>query len=96
VPKALTTFREVLRNTRLRLVRDPSPGEVQDHKEIIRHQTDVPIVVAAMKAQTDYLVTFNRRHFIDDPEVAIKSGLRIGTGEDALIWVREELARGAT
>ena len=37
----------------------------------------------------DYLVTFNRRHFIDDPNVATRSGLRIGTRGNALDWVRD-------
>ena len=37
------------------------------------------------------LVTLNRRHFIDDPEVARRSDLRIGTPGDALAWVRGEI-----
>jgi hypothetical protein len=43
----------------------------------------------------DYLVTLNRRHFIDDPAVAARSGLRIGTPGDALAWMREEDAANA-
>ncbi len=38
------------------------------------------------------MVSLNRRHFIDDPEVARRSGLRIGTPGDALVWVPSELA----
>jgi len=93
VPQALAYYREALRSTGLRIVHDPSPEEVEAHKDIIAHRTDVPIVVAAMRADVDYLVTFNRRHFIDDPSVAIRSGLRIGVPGDALAWVREKLAR---
>jgi len=44
-----------------------------------------------MKARADYLVTLNRRHFIDDPNVATLSGLRIGAPGDALAWVRAQL-----
>ena len=72
---------------------DPSPEDVAFHRDIISHQADVSIVVAAMKAQVDYLVTFNRRHFIDDPGVAARSGLPIGTPGDGLAWVREQLDR---
>jgi predicted nucleic acid-binding protein len=93
VPQALPTYREALRSTGMRIVRDPSPEEVEAHKDIIAHPADVPIVVAAKKAGTDYLVTHNRRHFIDDPGVATRSGLRIGTPGDGLGWVREQLAR---
>jgi len=94
VPRALPYYREALRNTQeLRIVRQPSPEEIETGRGIIGHEADVPIVVAAMEAEVDYLVTLDRRHFIDDPRVADKSGLRIGTPGDALAWVRELLTR---
>ena len=33
----------------------------------------------------------NRKHFLDDPQVAASSGLRIGTPGDALAWVRARI-----
>jgi hypothetical protein len=48
-----------------------------------------------MKADVDYLATFNRRHFIDDPGVAARSGIPMGTPGEALAWVREQLVRDA-
>jgi predicted nucleic acid-binding protein len=38
---------------------------------------DAPIVAAAQAARVDYLVTLDRRHFIDVPGVAQQSVLRI-------------------
>jgi len=93
VSQALTYYREALRSTGLRIVHDPLLEEMAAHDDIITHRADVPIVVAAMKIETDYLVTFNRRHFIDDASVATRSGLRIGMPGDALAWVREQLAQ---
>lgn len=92
VPRALAYYRETLRSSGLRIVRDPSPEEVEAHRDVIAHRVDVPIVVAAMEAKVDYLVSFNRRHFIDDPGVAAQSGLRIGTPGEALAWVRNRLS----
>jgi predicted nucleic acid-binding protein len=92
-PQALAYYREALRSTGLRIVHDPSPEEVEAHRHIIAHQADVPIVLSAMRADVDYLVTLDRQHFIDDPGVAAQSGLRIGASEDALAWLREQLAR---
>ncbi|MBI4494122.1 MAG: PIN domain-containing protein [Chloroflexi bacterium] len=89
--QVLPYYREALRRSRVRIVRDPSPADVAAHATIIAHQADVPIVVAAMQAGVDYLVTLNRRHFLDDPGVAARSGLRIGTPGDALAWVRQQL-----
>lgn len=90
-PAALPFYRETLRASRVRIVKDPPAADVAAARELIAHEPDVPILVAAIKVKTGYLVTLNRRHFIEDPAVATKSGLRIGTPGDALIWVRQTL-----
>ena len=92
LPRALPDFREAIRATGLHIVRDPTPAEIDAYADIIAHKADVPIVVAAMKVKTDHLVTLNRCHFIDDPAVADRSNLRIGTPGDALAWARQHLA----
>ena len=90
VPAALLAYRQALHSVGLRIMRDPAPEAVLAHREWMAHQADVPILVAAMQSGVDYLVTLNRRHFIDDPGLAERSGLRIGTPGDALAWVREQ------
>ena len=92
IPRALLDCREALRATGLRIVGDPLPEETRARVGVIMHLADVPVLVAAMNARTDYLVTLNRRHFVDDPNVAARSGLRIGTPGDALVWVRGVLS----
>lgn len=87
-PTALAYYRRALKQAVDRITRDPSPAAVRDHEGIIQHQADVSIVVAAMQADVDYLVTHNRRHFIDDRQVAERSGLDIGTPGDAIDWLR--------
>lgn len=87
---ALPFYRETLRASQIRIVKDPSAAEVAAARGMIAHEPDVPILVAAIKVKTGYLVTLNRRHFIEDSEVARRSGLRIGTPGDALAWVRGE------
>ncbi len=90
-PAAVPFYRETLRASRIRIVKDPSAAEVAAAHDMISHAPDTPILVAAIKVKTDALVTLNRRHFIEDTEVARRSGLRIGTLGDALAWVRAEL-----
>ena len=63
--------------------------EMKECANLIRHEAAVPIVVAAMRVRTDYLVTLNRQHF--DPTVAGRSRLCIGTPGDALAWLRKNL-----
>jgi len=92
VPKALLFAREMIVRANVRIERDPPAAEVRKHHDWISHAADVPILVAAMRARVDFLCTLNNRHFIEDPEVSMKSGLHIGTPGDALAWVREQLA----
>lgn len=92
-PRGLPYFREAL--LLARIIKDPSPADIRANEGLIAHRADVPILVAAMQAKVDYLVTFNRRHFLEDPGVADRSGLRIGTPGDALAWLRGQLAFGS-
>ena len=93
IPRVLPDVREAMRSTGLRIVRDPSPDDVEADADTTVHRADVPILAAAMQTKTDYLVTFNRRHFMADPDVAVRSGLRISTPGDALAWAGECLGQ---
>ncbi len=91
VPLALGDLRQAILASQPRIVRDPSPEDVNAHPNLVSHPADVPILLAAMQAKVDYLVTLNRKHFIDDSGVSKRSGLRIGTPGDVLIWVRGQV-----
>ncbi len=81
---ALPYYRLALKEAQLRIVKDPSATDVQRAGDLVGHPPDIPILLAAMHSRVDYLVTLNRRHFIDDPLVARRAGLLIGTPGDAL------------
>jgi predicted nucleic acid-binding protein len=51
--------------------------EVLQHSHLIRHLHDVPVLVSAMKAQPDYLLSLNEKHF--NQQVAARTGLNIAT-----------------
>ena len=90
-PRNLNDLRSLIKTAKLRIVHDPSNKEVEANLYLIDDPNDVPILLAAMKAKVDYLATHNRRHFLDDPKVAERSGLKIGTPGDVLAWIRENL-----
>jgi predicted nucleic acid-binding protein len=90
-PGNLDDLRQLIKSSNLRIVPNPTRREVESNLYLIKDPTDVPILIAAMKAKVDYLVTHNRRHFLDDPKVAELSGLRIGTPGDVLAWLRNNL-----
>lgn len=90
--KALPFAREIILSANIRILRDPPVEEVEKHLDWIGHAVDVPILVAARRAKVDFLATLNTRHFLNDPEVSRRSGVRIGPPGDALAWVRGRLA----
>ncbi len=92
-PAALSEVRQAILQSQVKIVHDPELQEVLTHLDWMTDPADVPILLAAMAAQADYLVTLNRRHFLDDPQVARRSGLRIGTPGDALAWIRNQLGQ---
>ena len=93
LPKILPLAREMIRESNLIIYTDPSKDEVREHKNWIDHEADVPILVSAVKANVDFLVTLNTKHFLNDPQVTFRSGLKIGTPGDALSWVREQMKK---
>ena len=93
IPKILHVAREMIRESNEIIYKHPTKEEVSNHLNWIDHAADVPILVSAIKAHVDYLVTLNTKHFINDPQVTYRSGLRIGTPGDALSWVREQMIK---
>ena len=91
-PRNLNDLRKLIKTAKLRIVNDRSRKEVEANLDLIEDPNDVPILLAAMKAKVDYLATHNRRHFLDDPKVAERAGIRIGTPGDVLAWIRENLS----
>jgi len=90
VPEAIPYYRQVLKAANFKLVNDPTAELVQQNLHLMDHSADVPILLAAMQSKSQYLVTLNRKHFLDGPEVAKRAGLKIGTPGDALAWVRKQ------
>lgn len=60
--------------------------EFDSHRSWIRHINDVPVLVTAIKAQPDWLVTANTEHF--NAEVAARTGLQIATPREFLTTCR--------
>lgn len=88
-PGTLNDLRSLIKSAKVRIIENPTKKEVQANLYLISDPTDVPILLAAMKAKVDYLATHNRRHFLDDPNVSERSGIKIGTPGDILAWIRE-------
>lgn len=95
-PRALKDFRRAILASQAQIVHDPSRELVKANLDLVTHSSDIPILLAAMQSNADFFVTLNRKHFIDDPQVAVRSGLKIGSPADALTWVRGQISSGIT
>ena len=88
-PDVLGRYALLLREINVEVVPDPAPEELTPYITLLPHREDVPILVAALKAKADYLVTLNRKHFLEVPGLAEKVGLPMGTPGDFITWYRE-------
>lgn len=61
LPVKLPEFRLIVTRS-LRVVPDPRPAELLPYKEYADAE-DVPLLVAALREECSYLVTFNLRHY---------------------------------
>jgi predicted nucleic acid-binding protein len=61
LPAALPVFR-LLVSRCLQVVSDPQPAEIRSYTGLA-DQKDLPILVAAVLADSQWLITFNERHF---------------------------------
>ena len=55
----------------------PEAALVRANRALIRHEADVPVLLSAIAAKPDWLLTHNTKHFTQ--AVAVRCGLRIAT-----------------
>jgi predicted nucleic acid-binding protein len=90
-PENLANVQKEIEKARIVIAQDPSYEEIQANLYLMDDPDDVPILLAAIKVKVDYLATHDHKHFLNDPKVAEKAGLKIGTPGDVLAWMRENL-----
>lgn len=80
---SVAIFRRFLKDTEIRVVRPPSEKVLARYEAAI-HPKDVPVLAAAVEAQTDYLVTLDRKHFLTASARSHAPGVKILTPGDFL------------
>lgn len=76
----LNDYTTLIKLTRPEVVAYPPQADVLASRIFIAHQADVPVLLSAMKARPDWLLTHNKKHFT--PQVANRTNLRIGSPAD--------------
>lgn len=86
-PDYLSGLEKLLTNCPFELVSSPEKADVIKHKGLIRDESDIPILLAAINAKVDFLVTGDK-DFIGDSEV-VKKLKRYFTPLPPAIFLRE-------
>lgn len=76
-PDVLEDYRRLIELTRPEVVPFPEVELVRASRGLIRHEADVPVLLSAMEAKPDWLLTHNTKHFTQ--AVAVRCGVRIAT-----------------
>lgn len=75
--KLIESYQKMLELLDPELLPGLTTDEIRHHRAMIRHGSDVPVLVTAIKSKPDWLITSNTEHFTS--EVAAHTGLRIVT-----------------
>jgi uncharacterized protein len=68
----------------------PSRTDVLASRSLIRHEADIPVLLSAIRARPDWLLTHNKKHFTD--EVAKRTKLQIGSPADFFRTLAESIS----
>ncbi len=90
LPRAIPVLERLLTGVPPEVVGNPPLAELARARGVI-NPADAPILAAAMVARPDVFVTGNTRHFLDNPEVARVSGLRIMTPAQFMDYLRAKI-----
>jgi predicted nucleic acid-binding protein len=73
----IENYRRLIQLTKPELIPYPDADSVQANRRLIRHEADVPVLLSAMAAKPDWLLSNNTKHFTQT--VAQRTCLRIAT-----------------
>jgi predicted nucleic acid-binding protein len=73
----IENYRGLIQLTRPEVIPYPDADAVRASRRLIRHAADMPVLLSAIAARPDWLLTHNTKHFTQ--AVAQRSGLRIAT-----------------
>jgi predicted nucleic acid-binding protein len=80
------TYDRLLRLLKPETVPQPTEEQINQHRHLIHHQADVPVLVSALLARPHWFLTTNTRHFTK--HVAERTQLKIVTPQTFLANIR--------
>lgn len=88
--QVIEDYGKLLQLARPEIIPLPAARDVARSRHLIRHAADVPVLLSAIQAQPDWLLTHNTNHFT--PTVAQRTGLRIATPAEFFNTLAQEIS----
>jgi len=90
-PQALGSLALILDRSGVEMIDPPPKAAVRDALILIDHLGDARILAAGIVTGADYLITFDKEHYLEHPAVKEAIPFPIGTPGDFLVWYRGQL-----
>jgi predicted nucleic acid-binding protein len=90
-PDMLGLLALLLDRSGIEVVSSPIPETIQDSQALTSHLGDAQVLAAAWGAGTNYFVTLDRKHFLDNKALRDTVPFPVGTPGDFLAWYRRQL-----
>jgi len=84
-PKTIQAFHRYLKQTAIHVVPPPN-DKTLEHCEPHVHPKDVPVLAAAIESKVEFLITLDRRHFLNPQTLAHAGKIKIVPPGDFLQW----------
>jgi predicted nucleic acid-binding protein len=81
----------LLNRSQVEVVSLPSPDVERESLALTHHAGDAQVLAAAWQTGTDYFITLDREHFLDNTLLRDALPFPVGTPGDFLAWYRESL-----
>jgi predicted nucleic acid-binding protein len=91
MPDRLASLAILIDRSNANVVPTAPEGVFAHCKELILHQGDARILADAWQHETDYLVTLDKAHFMNQPRLYRQIPFPIGTPGDCLEWYKNIL-----
>ncbi len=89
-PKSMPYFALLLDRARVHVGKEADEADVKRALSVVDYRPDAQVLAEALVVGADYFVSFDRRHLLENPQVA-QLPFPIGTAGDFLSWYRERL-----
>ena len=92
-PKSKPLFAVLLDRARVRVGGTNWPDFLLQALRVVEYPPDARVLAEALAMGVDYLVSFDRKHLIDNPRLAALPFV-LGTPGDFLAWYKDRLMQG--